>query len=431
VGPAATIIAGSALQKAPVVLAPLRHRDFRLLFLGRVVSFAGSAMATVALAFAVLSLGGSATDLGLVLALAILPQVFFLLAGGVIADRLPRHLIMVGSNLVAGTAQAVAAVLLISGRAAIWELGVIAVVRAIASSFFYPAQAGIVPQTVPVAELQPANALLRLALNATNIGGAALGGLLVAAAGPGWAIGFDALSYVAAAAILLPMHVRPPAREESEGFVHELRHGWREFRSRTWIWVVVLGFAFANAAESAGLNILGPVVAKESLGGASVWGLVIAATGVGLVIGGLIALRVQPERPLFVGVLAITLLFPPCALLSLEVPWEAIAAAMLLAGIGIEIFAVFWDTSLQAHVRNDVLSRVSAWDAIGSLVLIPAAYAIVGPLADAIGIDATLWLCSGIVLAAITAQLLSRQVRELPRLPPSHPSVYPAGSDGA
>jgi MFS family permease len=413
------------------VLAPLRHRDFRLLFLGRVVSFAGSAMAPVALAFAVLSLGGSATDLGLVLALAILPQGFFLLAGGVIADRLPRHLVMVGSNLVAGAAQAVAAILLISGRAEIWELGLIAVARAIASSFFYPAQAGIVPQTVPADELQPANALLRLALNATNIAGAALGGLIVAAAGPGWAIGVDAASYAAAAAILLPMHVRPPARDESEGFVHELRHGWREFRSRTWIWVVVLGFAFANAAESASLNILGPVVAKESLGGASVWGLVIAATGVGLVIGGLIALRVQPERPLFVGVLAITLLFPPCALLALEVPWEALAAAMLLAGIGIEIFAVFWDTSLQAHVPNDVLSRVSAWDAIGSLVLIPAAYAIVGPLADAIGIDATLWLCSGIVLVAITAQLLSRQVRELPRLPPVRPADYPPVPDGA
>jgi MFS family permease len=413
------------------VLAPLRHRDFRLLFLGRVVSFAGSAMAPVALAFAVLSLGGSATDLGLVLALAILPQVFFLLAGGVIADRLPRHLVMVGSNLVAGAAQAVAAILLISGRAEIWELGLIAVARAIASSFFYPAQAGIVPQTVPVDELQPANALLRLALNATNIAGAALGGLIVAAAGPGWAIGVDAASYAAAAAILLPMHVRPPGRDESEGFVHELRHGWREFRSRTWIWVVVLGFAFANAAESASLYILGPVVAKESLGGASVWGLVIAATGVGLVIGGLIALRVQPERPLFVGVLAITLLFPPCALLALEVPWEALAAAMLLAGIGIEIFAVFWDTSLQAHVPNDVLSRVSAWDAIGSLVLIPAAYAIVGPLADAIGIDATLWLCSGIVLVAITAQLLSRQVRELPRLPPVQPADYPPVPDGA
>ena len=159
---------------------------------------------------------------------------------------------MVASNLVAGIAQAVAAVLLISGRAEIWELAVIALARAVASSFFFPAQQGIVPQTVPTDDLQSANALLRLALNATNIGGAALGGLIVAAAGPGWAIGFDALTYLVAAAILLPMHVRPPARIGDSGFIRELGDGWREFRTRTWIWVVVLGFAFANGAESAG-----------------------------------------------------------------------------------------------------------------------------------------------------------------------------------
>lgn len=407
------------------MLTPLRQRNFLLLFLGRIVSFAGSAMAPVALAFAVLELDGSATDLGLVLALAILPQIFFLLVGGVIADRIPRNLVMVGSNLAAGVAQAIAAYLLISGRAEIWHLAVIALVRAVASSFFFPAQQGIVPQTVPAEELQPANALLRLALNATNIGGAALGGLLVAVAGPGWAIGFDALTYFAAAAILLPMHVRAPEREAETSFVRELGDGWREFRSRTWIWIVVIGFAFANGAEAAGLNILGPVVAKESLGGASVWGLVLAAMGVGLVLGSLLALRIRPERPLLVGVVSITLLVPPLVLLAIEAPWPALAAATLLSGIGIELFTVFWDTSLQAHVPNEVLSRVSAWDAIGSLVLIPAAYAVVGPLADAIGIEQTLWLCAGIVFVAITAQLLSREVRELPRMPATAISSAP------
>ena len=140
--------------------------------------------------------------------------------------------------------------------------------------------------------------------------------------------------------------------------------------------------------------------------------------GVGLVIGSIAALRLRPERPLFFGVVAITLLFPPLVLLAIEAPWPAVAASALLAGIGIELFSVYWDTALQAHVPNEVLSRVSAWDAIGSLVLIPAAYAVVGPVADAIGVDQTLWLCAGIVLVAITAQLLSREVRELPRLPP-------------
>ncbi len=398
-------------------LAPLRERNFRLLFLGRVVSFAGSAMAPIALAFAVLELDGSATDLGLVLAVAILPQVFFLLIGGVIADRFPRHLVMVGSNLAAGAAQAVTAYLLLTGRAAIWQLAVVGFVRAVTSSFFFPAVQGIVPQTVPAEQLQPANALLRLALNTTNIGGAALGGLLVAVAGPGWAIGFDALTYVAAAAILLPMHVRAPARDDNTSFIRELADGWREFSSRRWLWIVVLGFAFANAAWASGLNVLGPVVAEDSLGGASVWGLVLAATGIGLVLGGLVALQLRPARPLLVGVTAITLIVPPLVLLAIEAPWPLIAAAALVSGIGVELFAVFWDTSLQTHVPNEVLSRVSAWDAIGSLVLIPAAYAVIGPVADAIGIEETLWLCAGIAFVSITAQLLSREVRELPRLP--------------
>ncbi len=395
-------------------LAPLREREFRLLFGGRVVSFAGSAMAPIALAFGVLELGGSAGDLGLVLTLSILPQVFFLLAGGVIADRLPRHIVMIASNLVSALAQAVAAVLLIAGEAEIWHLGVVAVVRAVASSFFFPAQQGIIPQTVPVELLQPANALLRLTLNATNIGGAALGGLIVAAAGPGWALAFDALTYLVAACLLLPMHIRPPAREAGESFLAELREGWGAFRSRTWLWVVVIGFAFSNGAQSAALNVLGPIVAEESLGGAKVWGLILAAQGIGLVLGGLVALRIHPARPLLLGVCAAVLLVPPVVLLALEAPWHVIALAAVLTGLGLELFSVFWDVSLQGHVPNELLSRVAAWDAIGSLVLIPAAYAVVGPASEVFGITATLWACAGIATVALVAQLASREVRELP-----------------
>jgi predicted MFS family arabinose efflux permease len=258
-------------------------------------------------------------------------------------------------------------------------------------------------------------------LNATSIAGAALGGLLVATAGPGWAIGADALSYLVAAAILLPMRVRAPEREESESFLRELAYGWLAFRTRTWLWVIVVGFAFTNGAASAALNVLGPIVAQDSLGGASAWGFVLAAQGVGLVIGSLVALRLRPGRPLAVGVALMVLLVPPLVLLALRAPWPAIAAATMLAGVSIELFSVFWDTSLQTQVPNDVLSRVSAWDAIGSLVLIPAAYAVVGPVSDAVGIDRTLWLCAGIVFVGVSSQLLSREVRELSRTPTSTP----------
>ena len=395
-------------------LAPLAHREFRLLFAGRVVSFAGTAMAPIALAFGVLELGGSAGALGLVLTLSILPQVGFLLVGGVIADRLPRHLVMVTSNLVSGLAQAVAAFLLITGEAEIWHLAIVAVVRAVAASFFFPAQQGIIPQTVPVALLQPANALLRLTLNATNIGGAALGGVVVAAAGPGWALAFDALTYVAAAGLLLLMRIVPPARGATASFLAELREGWSAFRSRRWLWVVVIGFGFSNAAQAAALNVLGPIVA-ETLGGAGVWGLVLAAQGIGLVIGGLIALRIQPARPLLVGVASALLFVPPIVLLALQAPWQMVALAAVLAGLGVELFSVFWDLSMQGHVPNELLSRVYAWDALGSWVLMPVAYAVVGPVSEAFGLTATLWGCAAIVTVAIVAQLASREVRDLPR----------------
>lgn len=396
-------------------LAPLAHREFRLLFLGRAVSFAGSAMAPVALAFAVLELDGSTTDLGIVLTLAILPQLVFLLVGGVVADRLPRHLVMIASNVLSGLAQGTAAVLLLTGRAEIWHLAVVAVVRAVASAFFFPAQQGIVPQTVPRPRLQQANALLRLTINATTIGGAALGGLIVAAAGPGWAIAVDAATYLAAAAILVPMRVPAPARSAGSSFLAEIRSGWTEFSSRTWIWVIVLGFAFSNAASSAATQVLGPIVAKQALGGASVWGLALAAQGVGLVVGGLIALRLRPSYPLRAGVVVMVLVVPPLILLAVEAPWPLLALSMLFAGVAIELFTVFWDTSLMAHVPNEVLSRVSAWDALGSLVLMPAAFAVVGPASAVLGVTATLWLCAAIVGVAIMGQLVSASVRTLPR----------------
>jgi hypothetical protein len=179
--------------------------------------------------------------------------------------------------------------------------------------------------------------------------------------------------------------------------------------------VVVLGFAFSNAASSASTQVLGPVVAREELGGAAVWGIALAAQGLGLVLGGLLALRIRPSYPLRVGVGVMVLLVPPLVLLALEAPWPLLAVSMIGGGVAIELFSVFWDTSLQGHVPNEVLSRVSAWDALGSIVLMPAAFAVVGPLSSAIGISSTLWLCAGIVGVAITAQLLSRSVRLLPR----------------
>jgi predicted MFS family arabinose efflux permease len=397
-------------------LEPLREREFRLLFAGRVVSLAGSAIASVALTFAVLELTGSATDLGLVLAATWVPQIVFILVGGVWADRLPRNAVMVASNLLSGAVQLVTAALLLTDSAEIWHLVVLQVLRGVASSFFFPASQGIVPQTVSAEHLQEANALLRLSLNGTMIGGTAIGGLVVAAVGSGWAIAFDGATYIASAAILGAMSLLAARREGGRNFLGELAEGWGEFRSRTWVWAVVLQACVGNMARMGGFFVLGPLVAQQTLGGAAPWGLILAFEGIGLIIGGLIALRLRPERPLYVGVAALLLMAPLLALLAIPASVPVLAAASLVAGVGLELFSVYWDTSLQQHIPERVLSRVSSYDAFGSFVAIPVGMTLAGPVSDAIGVEAAIWVATALTVGSVLFALSFSDVRELRRL---------------
>jgi len=211
-------------------LAPLREREFRLFFAGRAISLLGGSIAPVALAFAVLDLTGSKTDLGLILAAREIPLILFLLVDGIFADRIPRNRVMVGANAASALSQAVAAALLITGNAQVWHLALLAAVNGGASAFFFPASAGVVPQTVPAPLLQQANSLLQLAMSSASIGGAAIGGFLVAAFGSGWAIAVDAGSYVLAASLIALMRLPPLEAREGARFVSELVEGWREFR---------------------------------------------------------------------------------------------------------------------------------------------------------------------------------------------------------
>ena len=401
-------------------LAPLRERDFRFLFFGRITSLLGSAVAPVALAFAVLDLTGSPTSLGVVLAARMIPQVIFLLVGGILADRLPRQLVMVGANVVSGLAQLAVATLLLTGAAELWQLVVLQLVAGASSAFFFPASAGIVPQTVPPTVLQEANALLRLSLSSTQIIGAAAGGVLVAAVGSGWALAFDGATYLAAALFLGAIHLPAAvARIEGSNMLAELRDGWREFSSRTWLWTIVVAFGFMNAARGGASNVLGPTIAREELGGAAAWGFILSAEAAGLVLGGLLMLWLKPRRILLVGCAAMLLTVPGLVLLSLAAPTVVIAAAYLLAGIGIEIFGVFWDISLQQNVPQERLSRVYSYDALGSFVLIPLGLIVAGPLADAIGADETLWLAAATIGLAVLAMLSVRDVRAMERQPVS------------
>lgn len=396
-------------------LSPLGEREFRLLFLGRMVSLFGSAFAPIALAFAVLDLTGSPSDLGLVIAAGFVPQIVFILVGGVWADRLPRHYVMVVSDLLAGGAQAAVAALVLTGVAEIWHLVALQVIRGIATSFFFPAAQGIVPQTVSARLLQEANALLRLTRNGTQIGGVAAGGVLVAVIGSGWALAFDAATYFLGAAFLLALRLPRGSTIPERRFVHELRQGWDAFRSRAWLWGIVLQFAFVNAAGVGAWAVLGPVVADEHLGGAAAWGFILAAQAAGFVVGGVFTLRYRPERLLLVATLAIFPMALPIVLLAVPAPAVVIALAAFAAGFGIEIFGVFWDVAMQQQISSDQLSRVYSYDALGSFVFIPLGAAVAGPVAESAGVTETLAGAAAVIVAATALVLLIDDVRHLRR----------------
>jgi MFS family permease len=398
-------------------LAPLAEREFRLLFVGRLVSLFGSAFAPVALAFAVLDLTGSATDVGLVVAAGVAPQVVFLLVGGIWSDRLPRHHVMVVSDTVAGAAQAAIAILVLTGSAEIWHLVALQIVRGIATSFFFPASQGIVPQTVSARLLQEANALLRLTRNGTQIAGAAAGGILVAWIGSGWALAFDAATYFIGAVLLAALRIPRDLMLPERHFLRELREGWDAFRSRSWLWGIVAQFAFVNACAVGAWAVLGPVVADRDLGGADAWGFILAAQSAGFLVGGLVTLRYRPERILLVATLAIFLMVPPLLVLAVPTEWWVIAVVAFVAGLGIEIFGVFWDLAMQEQIPPEQLSRVYSYDALGSYVFIPIGAALAGPAADAFGVRATLLGAGAVVVGATALVLLIEEVRTLRRRP--------------
>ena len=284
-------------------LSVLEERNFRLLFSGTVITTVGDRIAGIALAFAVLDIG-SATDLGLVFAVRQIAEALVLVLGGVLSDRLPRNLVLVGASLLQGAAQAGTAAVVLTGSGSIVAIMVLQGIYGIGGGFVVPAEVGLVPQTVSPGRLQQANALQGLSRNLTGILGPAIGGALVVAGSPGSALGIDAFSFVVCAVILQRIRIAPRADgSERAGFIHELREGWHEFTSRTWLWASVVLFGIGNLGFCAWI-ILGPVIAKADLGGAGARGTIVAIGGVGAVVGSVIAMRVRPRRPLVACTLA-------------------------------------------------------------------------------------------------------------------------------
>jgi predicted MFS family arabinose efflux permease len=388
-------------------LGPLVERDFRLLFTATTITTIGDRLAFIALAFAVLDLpGATATDFGIVLAARQVTEALVLVGGGVLSDRLPRQYVLVGASLIQASSQAITATLILTDNATVAMLVGLQALYGVGGGLVVPAEVGLVPQTVSPARLQQANAWQGLSRNLVGILGPALGGALVVAGSPGTALALDSVSFVICAVLLGAIRVPPRDRSEQQpSFVRELREGWREFTSRTWLWSTVILFGIGNMAF-AGWFVLGPVIAKEDLGGAGAWATIVTVGGIGAVLGGLLAMRIRPSRPLVACILAATPLTLQLVFLALGAPVWALSIASFLGGMGLAVHLTLWFTVFQREIPEQAQSRVSSYDALGSFVLIPLGAVLVGPLAAAVGIEETLLGGAAIGVACWIVMLL-------------------------
>lgn len=403
---------------AKELTAPLRHTNFRRLVTARTFAEFGNLVAPIALAFAVLDMTGSAVDLGLVVGARSLANVMLVLLGGVIADRLPRSVILQGTETAAALTQAAIAVSVLSGFASIPLLLALSVLNGAVSAMALPASSAIVPQTVPASLLQQANAVNRMLSNTARFAGAAAGGVLVAALGSGWAMAANAALFLLAALTYRRLRLAGSERPPKSRPFAELAEGWHEFRSRTWIWVVVLQFTVVNAAVSGGVLVIGPLIADGTFGRAG-WGLVLAAETGGLVLGALLATRWRPNRALAIGVALVLCNALPLVALAKAPTLVLLIAAMLVTGVAIELGAVAWDVSMQENVPADKLARVYSYDVLGSLIAVPGGQIAAGTLVEHWGREPVLLCGAALVVVATLLALCSRQVRGLRRRTPA------------
>ncbi|GGS97559.1 MFS transporter [Streptomyces chromofuscus] len=405
-------------------------RNYTLLTSAAVVTHLGSNGALVAAAFAVLQEGGDGGDVGLVAAARTLPLVLFLLIGGAVADRLPRHRVMVAANGLNCVSQGLFALLVLAGEPQLWQMMLLSALGGTGQAFFSPAAEGMLMSSVQGEQVSRAFAVFRMAMQGAALGGAALGGAMVATVGPGWVLAADAAAFAVAGALRAFLDVSHiPPREPGGGLVADLREGWREVAGRPWLWGVVVQFSLANAVVAAADAVYGPLVARDHLGGAAPWGLALGAFGAGTVVGALLMTRWKPHRLLFAGTLCVFPLALPSAALAVPVPAWALCVVMFVTGVTLEIFGVSWMTALHQEVPEDKLSRVSAYDWFGSVALVPLATALAGPAEAAFGRTAALWGCATLVVVVTAAVLCVPDVRNLRRR--THPVAMGVPVDSA
>ena len=394
--------------------ALLGNARFRRLFLARTISNIGNGVAPIAIAFGVLSLpGATPTSLSIVLAAQALPLVLVLPIGGVIADRLGRARVIAVTDIILSAFVMTTAVLFLTGNATVALLAILGAISGCLNALWWPAMSGLVPDVVEEEHLQPANAFVSVASNGGLIAGNAIGGLLVALVGSGWAIAVDSLSFLVAGALVFSMRDVSTPHRSGESTLADLAHGWRVFWSYRWVVVVVGAFSFIVMVWRGAEEVMGPVLAREIYGGAAGWALIMTFQSIGLLLGALVASRLRVQRPLVIGLLA-TLALPLWLItLALGLPLIWVAVGSFAFGVSLELLAVWWFTAMQTNIPREALSRVSAYDAMGSLMFGPIGLALAGPLIAGVGARAAFFIAAAVSTAAVLGALLFRSVRQL------------------
>jgi MFS family permease len=414
-------------------------RDFRLLLAERLIAPASVGFSIVGVSFAVLRTTGSPADLSYVLAAQIAPALVFALLGGVAADRFRPQRVILAANLLMAAGEGTFGVLVLTGRPPLWAMLGLEAITGTGVAIFYPASQALLPRLVPDRLLQEASAISRLAMNTGQMSGAAVAGLLVAATGAGWALVLCGAGMVATVPMLLAIRgtklvtgtdARPgDAAPPAPGMLTELREGWSEFRSHTWLWVIVAQFCVVMMAWYGAFSVLGPVVAQEHLGGPAAWGAITAADAFGLIAGGLAALRFTPRRPmLFVVLTGGAIAISPLSL-AMVLPLAAVCLASFGLGVFVELMMVQWTVALARNIPPAKLARVSSYDVLGSVMAMPAGALIAGPLGAAIGISRAQYAAAAAIVVASALALIPREIRTIrtsaATVPPSGPPPGP------
>ena len=393
----------------------LAIRDFRLLLADRLLAPAAVGFSLVGVSFAVLNSTGSTADLSYVLAAQIAPMLVFALVGGVAADRFPPQRVIIVANLAIAAGEGIFGLLVLTGKPPLWSMIALEALTGTGAALFYPASQALLPQLVPGALMQEASAISRLVMNSGQMMGAAAGGLLVAAAGPGWALTLCGAGMIGTVPIMLAIRgKRAPARgENGPGMLTELREGWAEFRSHTWLWAIVVQFCLVVMAWYAGFQVLGPVVARAHLGGPAAWGAITACDALGLIAGGLISLRYTPRRPMLFVVLTGGAMAAPALAMALMLPLAAICLTAFAVGAAAEVMMVQWTVALAIRIPPDKLARVSSYDALGSMGATPVGALIAGPIATAIGVARTQFAAAALIIVVSALCLIPRDIRTI------------------